>query len=489
MPSLPIAIRAPWAASALAAGLTLMVYLRTLAPTVFSLDSAELTLAAFSLGLAHSPGYPVYLLLGHLFTYLPFADLGYRLNLLSAVANVGTVALLALLVQRLCGQLLPALVAALSYAFCFYVWSLSVVAEVYTLQGLFLVTILCALCQWHDAGKLGWLYLAAAFVGLATANNPSTVLWWPGLLLLAWRAPQRKQLSAADGWKVVALFLLALTPVLYLPLRSAARPDFVQAGHFDASGRFHALDLTQIDNLFWYLSGRQFAFGLSGYSLAGYAREAMRFGTWLWAAFLGIGLPLGAIGVWTLWQRTRLFAVALLLTALPHALFFIGYGAVDKETMFLPVYLIWAVLLGVGVARVLQALPKQLHLVALLLPASLLLVNLPYADVSDFRGPYELAENRLLEAEEGALYLATWGDAELMRYHQMVLGLRQDVAVVNLFFIAPEDLAGLLAHQFNGSGSNSGSGSGSVYSNTELSIAANELRFEQTTYGYRILPY
>jgi hypothetical protein len=114
-----------------------------------------------------------------------------------------------------------------------------------------------------------------------------------------------------------------------------------------------------------------------------------------------------------------------------------------------------------------------------LLPAALLYVNLSYADVNDFREPYRLAGNRLLEAEHGALYLATWGDAELMRYHQIVLGVRQDVVVVNLFFITPEELPGLIAHQLNGMGS--------AYSTAKLSIPASALQFQEVGYGYRIL--
>jgi hypothetical protein len=342
-----------------------------------------------------------------------------------------------------------------------------------------LAALLLALLGWHDSGKVPWLYSAVVLSGVAIANNPGTLLWWPGLLLLAWNAPQRGRLKAVDTWKMAALFGLALTPVLYLPLRSAARPEFVQVGRFDAIGEFHALDLTRISNLFWYLSGRQFDVGIVRYSLAEYGEEAIQFLYWLWAAFLGIGLPLGLIGIWTLWQHKRTVALVLLLAALPHALFFIGYRVLDKETMFLPVFLIWAVLLGVGVARVLQRIPRQLHLLALLLPASLLTVNLPYADVSDFRLPYEQANQRLLAAEAGALYLATWGDAELMRYHQMVRGVRPDVEVVNLFFITPDDLAALLAYRLDGKGS--------AYSTTELPILSNGFLFQEAGYGYRIL--
>ena len=60
------------------------VYLLTLAPTVTLVDSGELILACHSLGIAHPPGFPLYVLIGHLFAQLPFDHVAYRLNLTSA---------------------------------------------------------------------------------------------------------------------------------------------------------------------------------------------------------------------------------------------------------------------------------------------------------------------------------------------------------------------------------------------------------------------
>src|SRR5437762_10869543 len=60
------------------------VDLATLAPTVGLTDSGELTVAAWSLGNAHPPGFPLYLLLTHLFTMLPIGSVAWRANLASA---------------------------------------------------------------------------------------------------------------------------------------------------------------------------------------------------------------------------------------------------------------------------------------------------------------------------------------------------------------------------------------------------------------------
>jgi len=75
-----------WLALALTA-LALFVYILTLTPSLsyLSPDGNELATIPYLLGLAHSPGYPVYTWLGKLFTLLPFGDMAHRVNLMSAV--------------------------------------------------------------------------------------------------------------------------------------------------------------------------------------------------------------------------------------------------------------------------------------------------------------------------------------------------------------------------------------------------------------------
>ena len=63
--------------SIVAFGLPLVLYLGTLAPTVYNLDSAEFSTAAHTRGLVRATGYPLYLLIGHLWSLIPVGDVGY----------------------------------------------------------------------------------------------------------------------------------------------------------------------------------------------------------------------------------------------------------------------------------------------------------------------------------------------------------------------------------------------------------------------------
>ena len=53
------------------------------------------------LGVAHNPGYPLYILLTHAFSYLPIGSLAYRINLFSALCGAIAVWLMFLASRRL----------------------------------------------------------------------------------------------------------------------------------------------------------------------------------------------------------------------------------------------------------------------------------------------------------------------------------------------------------------------------------------------------
>ncbi len=64
-----------------------LLYLSTLAPSVVTIfdDSLEFQLVTYQLGIAHPTGYPLYTLLGKLFTLIvPAGNIAYRVNLMSA---------------------------------------------------------------------------------------------------------------------------------------------------------------------------------------------------------------------------------------------------------------------------------------------------------------------------------------------------------------------------------------------------------------------
>ena len=76
-----------------AAGLIcLVIYIITLYPGVGFMDSGELAAAAYTFGVPHPTGYPLFLVIGFIATHLPLpGSIIYKLNLLSAIEAAAAV--------------------------------------------------------------------------------------------------------------------------------------------------------------------------------------------------------------------------------------------------------------------------------------------------------------------------------------------------------------------------------------------------------------
>lgn len=137
----------------LASGLfvaSLAAYVQTLAPSVATLydDSLEFPLVSHLLGIAHPTGYPLYTLLGKLFTLGVPQNVAWAVNLLSAVAGALTVAMVFLVTRQLTRRRLPALLGAAALAASPLFWSQSVIAEVYTVNSAFVAVLLWLALRW-----------------------------------------------------------------------------------------------------------------------------------------------------------------------------------------------------------------------------------------------------------------------------------------------------------------------------------------------------
>ena len=129
-------------------------YAATAAPSVATLfdDSLEFQVVLPTLGIAHPSGYPLYTLLGKLFTLLiPFRDAAGRANLLSALCAGAALGVLYLLAQKVAGNRAAAATATALFALSPAWWSQATIAEVYALHGLLVVLFLYLLLRWEEA--------------------------------------------------------------------------------------------------------------------------------------------------------------------------------------------------------------------------------------------------------------------------------------------------------------------------------------------------
>lgn len=210
----------------LAFGLAFSMYLLTLAPTVYNLDSAELTTAAATDGLVRATGYPLYLLLGWLWSWLPVGDAGYRLNLFSAFNGALTVALASLILRRLGVGRWPAIGALGLLASAPFFWALSVIAEVYTLHTALTAGLILLLLRWAGRPTPVRLALVALLAGLSLGNHIATVLLLPGCVWYVLTVNPRQALALRALGPALLAFGMGLSIYLYLPWRYSANPAF-----------------------------------------------------------------------------------------------------------------------------------------------------------------------------------------------------------------------------------------------------------------------
>src|SRR5919106_4320871 len=144
----------------------LAVYARTLCPTIFTSGAGENVTAVVTLGVPHPPGFPLFCILGKIFTYLiPFGNVAFRVNFFSAMCGAAAAGMLYVLCRTLLGpsRRFAAAAAALLFAFSQTFWSQAVIAEVYTLNSLLLICVFYMLIRWEGGGAL---WPAGLFLGL-----------------------------------------------------------------------------------------------------------------------------------------------------------------------------------------------------------------------------------------------------------------------------------------------------------------------------------
>lgn len=209
-----------------------VLYAITAPRTVVLEDDGEFIMAAYYLGVAHPPGYPLFVLLAHPFTWLPFGSVAFRIHLASGAFAALACALIWWIVRGLIPRRAPAYVAALSLGVSQAFWSQAVIAEVYSLNVLLFVSMLAVCFSYVDSRKPALLPALALLLGLAFSNHwPLVVLSLPCLLVVLLPAHRSvlRQLRRAVPWALL-LFAVGLAPYVWMFLRSRTATELTFSG-------------------------------------------------------------------------------------------------------------------------------------------------------------------------------------------------------------------------------------------------------------------
>ena len=204
------------------------VYYDTMAPTVSFWDCGEFIATSYTLGVPHPPGSPLFLIIGRIFSMIPFSpDIAFRVNLISVLVSALAVMLLYLIIVKVVAHWRGgvrgnsdmiiafggALVGALTFAFTDSHWFNAVEAEVYSMSTFFTAIVVWLILHWaeraEEPGNERYILIIAYMIGLAIGIHLLNLLALPFIALIIYF---RKQ---SFEWKSF-LITIGITGVMFI---------------------------------------------------------------------------------------------------------------------------------------------------------------------------------------------------------------------------------------------------------------------------------
>ncbi len=454
------------------------LYLYTLAPTVTLVDSGELILAARTLGVAHPPGFPLYVLLAHLFSLLPLGNIATRIHVVSAIFAALASAILTLALfealqtplqsiskskaksssrkrSKATGKDLepdfekpssptlifaPAILAGMLFAFSRTLWAYATIAEVYTLNAFLFITIVWLMISWRKeaidakANRTTLsdrkLLIAAWVFGLALGVHHVTIgLLLPGLAAMVFVT---EGLAFFKSKRLLIAALVSITGLgiyIYLPV-AASRSPLMNWGK-----------PSTLESFWWHVTGKQYQvfFDLSFSRISEFFKLVFREFSPSWFPF---ALFISLAGFVHLFKRDKALFLLLALTIIADVFYGLGYEiAEDKDAYYLPAFIALVIAFGFGIRESLTlitkliAVLKPIHIAGtfLLIPLIALVSNFSFNNRSSYFIAHDYVDNIFKTVAPNALLLTNdWQVYSPTLYVREIEQQRKDMVVIDI---------------------------------------------------------
>ena len=276
------------------------LYMNSAHPFLKNNDSPEIVSSAVTLGIAHAPGYPVFMTAAKVFSYLPAGSTAFRINIFSSFLSVLVLLVVFFTVKallrhlKLNGYMAIGCMVMLILAFSGIYTPLSLEAKggVYILNLLFLSLIILLAVLSFNLFHIKYIYLISFVLGLSLSNHwPSMIILVPVIASVYYFS--REELNIKRGLANAAFFIAGISAFMYLPIRAAAGPEVYYGG------------ISSAGELFSYIARE--AYSMGGGSVSRQVSEFMRVFnenySYIWI--------FGAGGVYFIYKKSlRLFIVA-----------------------------------------------------------------------------------------------------------------------------------------------------------------------------------
>lgn len=430
--------------------LTFIVYLRFLAPTIFTGDSADATLASYALGMPHPPGFPVYTWIGHLFTLIPIGDIAYRVNLMSGFFGALVIpvayAIIRSSAQKFEGRLsesasrFGAVVGSLALAFSITYWAQAEIAEVYTLNAFFVALMIFLSLTWAEKREPKHLYLLSIFFGLSLGIHASNILFAPCFLAFLYLSDGKALLDRRTLLTAIALSLaVGVIQIIYLYIRAMQVPAYIY------------MDIRSMDSFLSYITAKEYSAAPFSVSLSSGISMYVEF---LAANFSLVGMALGVAGFALSLKRDLLRSGFYISLYAVNVLYFVRFESGDIADKLVPSFVIFSIFIGLGIWEILNMvlgplanendfkkllakdnLGKAILVVLVLIISAVVPVTsytAYYQEIDQMRStqlPFFLLD-ALKEVPANSTILDQWATCEPLKYYQVVNNVNPTVEIV-----------------------------------------------------------
>ena len=362
------------------------VYLTTLAKSTVSLDNGELAATSYLLGIPHPTGYPLFTIIGFLFSHIPLSmRVIHQLNLLSTIyASIGvffTIKLIRIIVNELENSLstekfqlnklsefsitLISIIGGLVFAFSKTFWFQSTNYEVYTLNiALMSATIFYSIRAYLKERvnqdeinflRNKWLVVFILF-GLILSHHLLGVFVIIPIMYLYFKNFQRTRIITFLKFILIS-GLIAILFYSYIPIRSSmnslvgfGRPANILETIDHITGKIYrpmmmSSDASAIYNLITFVSSLSIHFDKYDFDNSEFNLMILLIVPGLFFAFV---------------YRQKIFNLFLILLAI-YLIVPLFYAILDIDAYFLPAYYIIVIFISTGIYFLMKVISRDLY--------------------------------------------------------------------------------------------------------------------------------
>ncbi|MDI6782490.1 MAG: DUF2723 domain-containing protein [bacterium] len=210
----------------------LIIYAMTFCRTLYVGDSGEFSAMAHTLGIAHPPGYPTWLLLLKLAsTFFPaVVNVAGRCNFLASIVAAGAAYMLYLMLLKIAKHRFVAAIGALVFAFTYQFWAQACIAEVYVLNAFFIIVTTLVLLTWSETQDKRYFLLLYLLAGLGLTNH-NTFLAMPVFFSFFIVCSLKRHWRFRHELLYLLFFFFIASPILYVIASGLpSNPNMPQSG-------------------------------------------------------------------------------------------------------------------------------------------------------------------------------------------------------------------------------------------------------------------